>query len=465
MEFVNNLVLSIGGYLWDAVIYLGCFLGIYYGIFRGKLIQFRLFPEAVRLMGKKAREAEKSSKGVSGWGAFCVALGGCIGTGNVAGVAMAVLAGGPGAVFWMWLIALLGMCTSFIENTMAQVYKVKDGDVFRGGPMYYMEKGLGKRWLGVIYAFSMIVSLGFALAALQANTISQSVGQAMNIPDLVTALVVAGITGLVVFGGVKRIAAFAEKGVPFMTALYLIMVVAILVLNIGKIPSMLALIVTQAFSAKAVTGAAFGTIVYQGLKRGVFSNGAGQGDAPVAGAAADVSHPAKQGMFGALAVFVDTIIVCTATALVIIITGSYTGVDLVGIQLSQHAFGVALGNWASVLVSLCIFLFCLTSILSNYYCGESCLSFLSKSNKGHGIYRVIFVVCIFLGGVASVDLIWNIADMFCALIVCLNMIAIFFIGGQALKVAADYIKQKKEGKDPVFVASEVEGIRETECWK
>ena len=463
MQALHELVLSIGGNLWNLVIILAIFLGIYYGL-RSKFIQFRLFPETLRIVSAKARRG-KDGHGVSGFQAFCIALGGCIGTGNVAGVAMAVVAGGPGAVFWMWLIALLGMVTSFIENTMAQVYKVKEGDTYRGGPAYYMEKGLGQRWLGVLYAFSMIVSLGFALAALQCNTISASVGESLKLPAVVTAIIVTAMVGLVIFGGVKRIAHFAEKCVPVMTMVYLVLVIAVLAMNITKIPSMFALIFSQAFTAKAVNGAAIGTIVYQGLKRGVFSNGAGQGDAPTAGAAATVSHPAEQGMFGVFAVFVDTIVVCTATALVIIVTDSYVGVGLEGIALSQYAFTSTLGSWVGFVISLCIFLFCLTSILSNYYCGESCLAFLTNGMKGRTLYRVIFVTAIFLGGVISVDLMWDIADMFCALIVCLNMISIVFLGGQALRVAGDYIRQRSEGRDPVFLASYVEGLGQVECWK
>ncbi|MGI5824301.1 MAG: alanine/glycine:cation symporter family protein [Bacillota bacterium] len=463
MEMLDKIVLWIGGNLWNLVIILACFLGIFYGI-RTKFVQFRLFPETLRLVFKKAREG-KDRNGVSGFQAFCIALGGCIGTGNVAGVAMAIVVGGPGAVFWMWLIALLGMVTSFIENTLAQVYKVKEGDVFRGGPSYYMEKGLKKRWLGVLYAFSMIVSLGFALAALQANTISLSVGQALNIPVGVTAAVVAILIAIVIFGGVKRIANVAEKGVPVMTIIYLVMALGVVIVNIGQVPAMFAMIFKAAFNIEAVGGAAIGTVIYQGLKRGVFSNGAGQGDAPTAGAAANVSHPAKQGMFGTFAVFMDTIVVCTLTAFVIIITGAYSGVDLVGIELSQYAFASALGDWAGVLLSLCIFMFCFTSIMSNYYCGESCLAFLTKGMKGRTAYRVIFVIAIFLGGITGVQLMWDIADMFCAIIVCLNMISLVFLGGMAIKVANDYIKQKKAGKDPVFHAEDIEGLTGAECWE
>ncbi|CUO83517.1 Na+/alanine symporter [[Eubacterium] contortum] len=462
MEKLNNLVLDLGGNAWNLVLVLAIFLGVFYGI-RTKFIQIRLFPEALRLVKNRAKEG-KDEKGVSSFQALCITLGGCIGTGNVAGVAMAIVVGGPGAVFWMWLIAILGMVTSFMENTLAQVYKVQEGEVYRGGPSYYMEKGLGKRWLGILYAFSMIVSLGFALAALQSNTISLSVGQALGIPALLTSILVAVLIALVIFGGVRRIAKVAERGVPIMTLVYFALALLVLIVNIQKVPEMFALIFSRAFDFKAVGGAAIGTVIYQGLKRGVFSNGAGQGDAPTAGASAEVSHPAKQGLFGVFSVFIDTILVCTLTAFVIIISGVHEYSDRVGIELSQLAFSSSLGKWAGVVLMLCIFMFCFTSIMSNYYCGESCLAFMAKGMKGRNTYRIIFVTAIFLGGITGVDLMWNIADLFCAIIVILNMISLIFLGKKAIKVADDYIRQKKEGKDPVFCSKGIKGLEGAECW-
>lgn len=462
MEKLNNLVLDLGGNAWNLVLVLAIFLGVFYGI-RTKFIQIRLFPEALRLVKNRAKEG-KDEKGVSSFQALCITLGGCIGTGNVAGVAMAIVVGGPGAVFWMWLIAILGMVTSFMENTLAQVYKVQEGEVYRGGPSYYMEKGLGKRWLGILYAFSMIVSLGFALAALQSNTISLSVGQALGIPALVTSILVAVLIALVIFGGVRRIAKVAERGVPIMILVYFALALLVLIVNIQKVPEMFALIFSRAFDFKAVGGAAIGTVIYQGLKRGVFSNGAGQGDAPTAGASAEVSHPAKQGLFGVFSVFIDTILVCTLTAFVIIISGVHEYSDRVGIELSQLAFSSSLGKWAGVVLMLCIFMFCFTSIMSNYYCGESCLAFMAKGMKGRNTYRIIFVTAIFLGGITGVDLMWNIADLFCAIIVILNMISLIFLGKKAIKVADDYIRQKKEGKDPVFCSKGIKGLEGAECW-
>lgn len=459
---LNDIVLWIGGNLWNLVLVLATLLGVIYG-FRSKFIQFRMWGETMRLVRDRATQRE-DGEGVSGFQALCITLGGCIGTGNVAGVAMAIVYGGPGAVFWMWLIALLGMVTSFIENTLAQVYKEKEGLVFRGGPSYYMEKAAGSRLLGVIYALSMIVSLGFALAALQANTISLSVNYSMKIPELATAIIIAAFVALVIFGGIKRIATAAELSVPFMTIVYIALAFGVILVNITEVPRMFALIFTEAFNFKAAAGGAIGNVIYQGLKRGVFSNGAGQGDAPTAGASATVSHPAKQGLLGTFAIFIDTIVVCTATAFVIILSEVYLTSSLVGIELSQHAFSSMLGGWAGILLSLCIVLFCFTSIMSNYYCGESCLAFLTRGTQGRTLYRVIFVVAIFFGGITGVDLMWNIADMFCAIIVNINMMTLLFLGGIAIKVGEDYIRQRKMGLEPIFYRDSIPGLKNIEAW-
>ncbi len=463
MEQIDRIALQFGGYFWNIVIVLACFLGLYYG-FRNRFAQFRLFPETIKLVKDRIREG-KNESGVSGFQAFCVTLGGCIGTGNVAGVAMAIIVGGPGVVPWMWLIALLGAGISFAENTLAQVYKSREGDIFRGGPMYYMSKGLGKHGLGVFYAFVMIFSLGFALVGLQTNTITLAVRQGFKIPVFVSAAIVAVLIGLIIFGGVKRIARVAEKGVPIMTVIYILMLIAVLVINIKNVPSAFALIFREAVSARAVTGAAFGTIFIQGIKRGVFSSGSGHGDAPTTGASATVSHPVKQGMFGTLAVYMDTCVVCTATAIVIIIAEAYTGVDLVGIELSQYAFISELGSWAGVIFALCICMFCFTSIMANYYCGETCLTFLTNGKMaGRTLYRLAFVMVVFFGGVASVNLMWDIADAFLAVMIITNMVSLLFFGKQVIAVTNDYITQKKQGKDPVFHAANIDCVKNAECW-
>lgn len=462
MDQLNDLALAIGGQFWNIVACLAVILALYLG-FRTKFVQFRLFGDALRLVKERITAKEKVD-GVSGFQAFCVTLGGCIGTGNVAGVAMAIIVGGPGVVVWMWVIALLGACTSFVENTLAQVYKVKEGGIFRGGPAYYMEKGLGRRWLGILYAFIMIVSLGFALVGLQTNTIVLSIGAAFHLPNFITALVVAGLTALVIFGGVKRIANVAERAVPLMTLAYVLLLAGIIIINIKNVPAGFALIFREAFSARAVTGAAFSTIVFQGIKRGVFSSGAGHGDAPTTGASADVSRPVKQGLFGTLAIYMDTCVVCTATALAIIFAGVYTGTDYVGIELTQFAFTSVLGQWVGYIFSLCIFIFCFTSVMANYYCGETCLSYLTRQKMhGYTVYRVLFVIVIFLGGIASVDLIWNIADAFLAVMIIVNMVSLLFVGHKVIPVIRDYIRQRKDGKDPVFRARDV-GIENADCW-
>lgn len=464
MEAINDLIVFLGGYMWNLVLGVAVFLGVYYGI-KTKFVQLKLFPDAVRLVRNKAGEKlADDPESVSGLQALLVTLGGSIGTGNVAGVAIAVSLGGPGAVFWMWFIALFSMAISLIENTLAQVYKTKEGHVYRGGPAYYMEKGLGKRWLGVIYALSMIVSLGFAMGALQANTISLSIGQSMGIPPLFTATTIAVLIGLVIFGGIVRIAKVAEKFVPIMTIIYLLMGLAIIIVNITKVPAVFALIFRSAFTLQAVGGAAIGTVIYNGLKRGVFSNGAGQGDAPTVGASSTIDHPVEQGMMGMVSVFIDTIIVCSITALVVIISGVNTTSELVGIELSQLAFTSVLGNWVGVVLSLAITMFCFTSIMSNYYCGESSIAFLTKGTKGRTTYRLLFVVAVFLGGITGVDLMWNIADLFTSVIFLLNMASLVFLGGLAIKVVDDYIKQKEEGKLPVFNRNSIEELKDIEEW-
>lgn len=464
---IDSFALTWGGYFWNAVIVVSCILGLLYGI-TNKFAQFRLFPETMRLVIKQIKGG-KDTNGVTGFQAFCVTLGGCIGTGNVAGVAMAVLVGGPGVVPWMWLIALLGAGTSLAENTLAQVYKVREGDVFRGGPMYYIAKGLGYKLWGKGFALIMIGALGFALVGLQTNTITLSIEQGLGVSVYISAAVVALLIALIIFGGIKRIAEVAERGVPVMTLLYIIMLIMVLVLNVQHIPATFALMFREAVSARAVTGAAFMTIFFNGIKRGVFSSGAGHGDAPTTGAAADVKHPVQQGLFGTLAIYMDTCVVCTATAIVIIISGSYIGVDKVGIQLTQYAFMSVLGKWSAIVFAACICMFCFTSIMANYYCGETSLTFMTNGTmKGRNLYRILFVLIVFLGGVTEATVMWDIADMFLAIMLLTNMVALLFFSKQVAAVTNDYIKQRKAGKeDPVFIASTVNEIKadECDCWK
>jgi len=462
MESLNNLVLDLGGYAWNLVIILAVFLALFYG-FKSRFLQRKLFPESLRIFW--TRRNLKSADGVTGAEAFWITLGGCIGTGNVAGVAMAIVVGGPGAVFWMWLIAIGGMLTSFLENTLAQLYKVKEGPIFRGGPAYYMARGLKNKHLGTLYAFFMIVSLGFALAALQNNTITLSMNYSLNIPVVATSAVVTAINALIIFGGIKRIAQTAEKFVPIMTAIYFILTIFVIVVRREYIGEAVRLIFTEAFNFRSLGGGIIGSMIYQGIKRGVFSNGAGQGDAPTVGASSNVSHPAEQGIFGSFAVFVDTMIVCTLTAIVIILSQTYIHNELVGIELAQSAFASVLGHWASIVIAFCIFLFCFTSIMSNYICGETSLTYLTGGIKGRNAYKIIFTTAIFLGGILSVDIMWNIADLFCAILVCLNMISLVFLGNRALILAKDYFEQRKNGIDaPTFNSKGTSLEENTECW-
>ncbi|MDR7869351.1 MAG: alanine/glycine:cation symporter family protein [Tissierellaceae bacterium] len=462
MNAINNFVLDLGTNLWNIVLVLAIIVGAYYAI-KSKFIQAKLFPESIRLIKRQLND-DKQEGSVTGIQALAITLGGAIGTGNVAGVAMAIVYGGPGAVFWMWLIALFSMLTSFLENTLSQLYKEKEGLVFRGGPMYYMEKALGKRWIGVIYSISMIISLGFALAALQNNTITLSFGQSLNIPREIISAIVTILIGIVIFGGVTRIARVAETSVPFMTIVYLLISISVLLVNFKDIPNIFILIFKSAFNFKAAGGGLIGATIYNGLKRGIFSNGAGQGDAPTAGGSSNVKHPAEQGILGTFAVFIDTIVVCTLTALIIISSGVYVTSDLVGIELTQFATTSQLGSWVGIIFSLCIGLFCFTSIMSNYYCGETSLTYLSKGMKGRNFYRIIFVISIFLGGITEVDLMWNIADLFCALIFLINLGSLLFLGNISLNVAKDYFNQKKYTDTPIFNPDSIKELKDKRVW-
>lgn len=461
MEYIDQLAVQIGGYFWNIVLALGVFLGIYYGI-RLRFVQIRMFPETMRLIKEQVTSKEKIG-GVSGIQAFLVTLGGAIGTGSVGGVAMALIAGGPGVVVWLWVICILGGATSFVEHTLGQIYKTKEGDIFRGGPSYYMEKALGQRWMGIFYAFIMIVSLGFALVGLQTNSIVEAVNGAVKVPRFAIALVIAVLIALIIFGGIKRIAEVAEKGVPVMAAIYILMLIVVMICRWQEVPSALALIFREAFSARAVTGAGFTTIVIQGFKRGVFSSGQGHGDAPTTNASATVTHPIKQGLLGSTAIY-TVCVMCTVTALVIVLSGVYTGTDLVGMALSQYAFVSVLGNWAAIIFALCMAMFCFTSIMANYYCGETCLTYLSHTMRGRNLYRIIFVAVVFLGGIAEVQLMWDIADVLLAVMIITNMVALLLLGRQVVVTLNDYVRQKSEGKNPVFHAKDA-GIENAECWE
>lgn len=438
-------------------------LGLYFSI-KSRFVQFRYFGEMFRILGDKSLVSAEGKKGISSFQAFCISAASRVGTGNIAGVATAIATGGPGAVFWMWLIAFLGAASSFVESTLAQIYKVKDKDGFRGGPAYYMEKGLKKRWMGIIFAIIITFCFGFVFNSVQSNTISVAFNEAFGTSHLTMGLVLAALTAFIIFGGVKRIANVSQIIVPIMAVIYLVVALVIVFMNITEIPELMALIVKSAFGFEEVLGGTFGAAVMMGIKRGLFSNEAGMGSAPNAAATAAVSHPVKQGLIQTLGVFVDTILICSATAFIILLYSDYSTSGLTGIELTQAAMSAHVGNWAPTFIAVAIFLFAFSSVIGNYYYGETNIEFIKNNPKVLFIYRVLVVGMVIFGAVVKVELVWNLADLFMGIMALINLVAIVMLGKIAIAALKDYKEQRDEGKDPIFYADSIPGLDGIECW-
>lgn len=471
MEEIANFVNSI---IWsDALVILCVGMGLYFS-FATKFLQIRYIREMVRLLF----DGKASAEGVSSFQAFSIAISGRVGTGNIVGVATAIAMGGPGAVFWMWTIAFLGSSSAYMEATLGQIYKVvKDGQ-FRGGPAYYIEKGLGVRWYAILFAIATILSTALFLPGVQSNSISSSMLTAFNIPVEITGAVITVLLGLIVFGGVKRISKVAEIVVPFMAGAYILMGLIIIALNIKEVPAIFGLIFRSAFDLEPLFGGIFGMTISWGVKRGLYSNEAGQGTAPHAAAAAEVSHPAKQGLVQAFSVYIDTIFVCTTTALMILFTGQYhvnnpeggfivdyiPGVEAPGFtQAAVSAHFPAIG---AGFVAIALLFFAFTTIMAYYYIAETNLSYLTpkKTNKWWlWTLRVGLLAATFYGTLKSAQLAWTFGDIGVGLMAWINLIAIFLLRKPALVAFKDYVSQRKQGKDPVFNAKEL-GIKNTEEW-
>ena len=436
--------------------------GLYFTIIN-RFVQFKFIKEMVRLLAEGT--SSDSEGGVSSFQAFCMSTASRVGTGNLAGVAIAVVAGGPGAVFWMWIIALIGAASAFVESTLAQIYKEETIDGYRGGPAYYMEKALGNRNLGIAFSILITVSFGLVFNSVQSNTISLAFQEAFGTTRMTTGIVITVLTSVIIFGGVKRIARFTEAVVPVMAVAYVAIAMFVIVKNFTMIPSVFKLIVESAFGFKQAAGGAMGAAVMMGIKRGLFSNEAGMGSAPNAAAAAEVSHPVKQGLIQALGVFTDTIIICSSTAFMILISGTYTQDNLGGIQLTQAALTSQVGAWGSLFVAVCIFLFAFSSIIGNYYYGESNIEFINSDSKWLFIYRTAVLFMVGFGSVAKLAIVWNTADLFMGLMALLNIYAITKLAPITKLVLDDYVAQKQQGKDPVFNPSSLGMVKGIQCWK
>ncbi|MGG3561905.1 alanine/glycine:cation symporter family protein [Neobacillus rhizosphaerae] len=462
MKMIENFVNGSNTLLWSYILIVLLIGSGLYFTFRTKFVQFRMVGEMFRLMGEGTKG---DKKGISSFQAFCISTASRVGTGNLAGVAIAITTGGPGAVFWMWLIALIGSASAFIEATLAQIYKVKDGDTFRGGPAYYMEKALKARWMGITFAVLISITFGLAFNSVQANTITSSLNNSFGINKIVIAVVLSVITAFIIFGGLKRIAKVAEWMVPVMAGAYILLALYIMVTNITEIPGVFALIFESAFGMKEVAGGAIGAAMMNGIKRGLFSNEAGMGSAPNAAATANVSHPVKQGLIQALGVFVDTLVICSSTAFIILLSGLYTSKEGNGIILTQSALEGSLGSWAGIFLAFIVFLFAFSSVVGNYYYGESNIEFIKNNKLVLNLYRIAVVGMVAFGSLAELNFVWSLADLFMGLMAIINLIAIILLGKIAFAALADYKKQKANGQNPVFYSSNIEGLQNLEAWE
>ncbi|MBD5801189.1 Amino-acid carrier protein AlsT [Azoarcus sp. Aa7] len=473
---MDALISTINGYVWSpALVYLCLGVGLYFSI-RTRFMQVRGFNEMIRLMF----EGKSSDAGVSSFQALAMALSGRVGTGNIAGVATAITFGGPGAVFWMWMTAFLGASTAYIESTLAQIYKEKDDKgQYRGGPAYYIEKAMGQRWYAWIFAVATTIAMGLLLPGVQANSIASGVQNAWGIDPAVSSALMVITLGFIIFGGVKRIAHFAEFVVPFMALAYILMALVIVFLHIDQVPAMIALIFKSAFGFEAGFGAVLGLAVQWGVKRGVYSNEAGQGSGPHPAAAAEVSHPAKQGYVQAFSVYIDTLLVCSATAFMLLATGKYNVKHPDGSMILDHLPGVETGpaytqaavesvmpGFGASFVALALMFFAFTTIVAYYYMAETNLSYINR--KVHRPWlvfalRIVMMAAVTYGSVRSAGAAWDLGDIGVGIMAWLNIIAILILQKPALVALRDYERQKKEGKDPVFDPEKL-GIRNADFW-
>lgn len=456
LTYINNLLYT------NILIILLISTGIFFSI-KTRFVQFRLIPDAI-----KSLTESNDKKQISSFQALMISTASRVGTGNIAGITAALVIGGPGAVFWMWLMAFLGAASAFAESTLAQVYKTKHNSEFRGGPSYYIEKALSMRWLGIIFSFLLIFCFAYGFNALQSFNISSSFEY--YIPDykntifpLVVAIGIALLTGLVIFGGVHRIGFISSVIVPIMAITYILVGIFITIKNITILPDVIRAIFKNAFDFKAIFGGFAGSSMLIGIKRGLFSNEAGMGSAPNAAATANVSHPVKQGMVQVLSVFIDTIIICTTTAFIVLLSGVDLSSGLNGIPFVQASISNQVGPIGIHFITFSIFAFAFTSIIGNYCYAESNILFIKDNKTFLNIFRVTCLVSVFLGAISSFDTVWNIADILMGLMAIVNIFAIFMLSGTVKKCLDDYLTQKKAGLDPVFKAKNV-GIDKTDVW-
>lgn len=466
MELFTQIINETNDILWTyilVVMLLGC--AIWFSI-KTKFVQFRMIGEMIRLLGDSTAKINGHEKHISSFQAFTVSLASRVGTGNLAGVATAITVGGPGAVFWMWIIALLGSSSAFVESSLAQLFKIKGKHSCIGGPAYYMEKGLKKRWMGILFAVLITITFGFAFNSVQSNTMSAALQSAFAVDPVLSGAVISLLTLFIIFGGIHRIAAFSSVIVPIMAVGYIILALYVVLTNIGRVPDVISLIVGNAFGWHQALGGGVGAALMQGIKRGLFSNEAGMGSAPNAAATAHVTHPAKQGFIQALGVFTDTLLICSCTAFIILFSKDSVGSGLDGIQLTQAALTNEVGSIGTIYIAIATLFFAYSSILGNYYYGEANIRFFTSRRWPMLLYRILVVGMVMFGSLASLSLVWSLADVTMALMALCNLVAILLLGKYAFRLLDDYMAQKRKGiKSPEFHKESMKDIeQELECW-
>lgn len=475
-SWLNMIITEINDFLWTYIliaVLVGC--GLWF-TWRTRFVQFRMLKEMIRLLGDSSVK-HPGHKHISSFQAFAVSVATRVGTGNLAGVATAIAIGGPGAVFWMWIIALIGSATAFVESTLAQLFKLRHKDSFIGGPAYYIQKGMHNHWMSALFAILITITFGLSYNSIQSNTICQAMNEAFGWNQVLTGIVLVMMSLAIVFGGIQRIAKVSSVIVPVMAIGYFILAFVIVLMNIHLMPHVFKVIISNAFGLEQITGGGLGATMMNGIKRGLFSNEAGEGSAPNVAATASVSHPVKQGLIQALGVFTDTLLVCSCTAFIILISGLYSHPELNGIALTQSALQSEIGSSGPIFIAIAIFLFAFSSIIGNYYYGEANIRFLfgrKEENNNGKLKSILFIyrlcsggVLVMFGALASLEIVWNLGDLCMALLTACNLIAILVLGKYAFKLLKDYQQQKKNGiKDPIFHRSQLPEIEnELECWE
>lgn len=481
LESLNEFLGNAEGWLWTwAGMPVVIALGLYFTVRTGA-VQLRMLPAMFSAIAQKPVQEEdpdpdrdaKRSKSLSAFQAFSVSAAARVGTGNISGVAGAIFLGGPGAVLWMWVMCLFTGAASFIESTLAQLWKTRADDTYKGGPAFYIHRGLGSRGFGAFFAVLFIFCFAFAFTSLQANTIVDAVTGAVAVyadPDglpwlaPVLGILLAALTAGIIFGGMRRVAGVAQNMVPIMAGLYLLIGIVIVGLHLGELPRVLTQIVTEAVSPQAAIGGGIGAVIVNGVQRGMLSNEAGMGSVPNVAATASVSHPVKQGLVQTLGVYFDTLLICSTTAFIVLVSFPDVSTGGEGLVMVQQSLSSTLGSWAPILLAVIMFLLAFTSVLGNFSYGEANMHFLTSKRGWHIAFGVAVVALVLIGSVIAVDLAWTIAGVSMVFIALINLVVIALLAPTAVKLLKHYNAQRAQGLDPIFHASDLPEIKNVEVW-